>query len=148
MNRMSLSLCAKFPMNLYVIHSFCICSLYEEGLVSIEDIYLKEIVKSGNLVKKGHKVKSMKYRWFVLQPGKLLYYVAKTMKDLKGCIVLNSKAKVESILDAKNGKCRFSVTCGEKNISYEIEAATQREKNEWMNFIQASIGRIQFYLYG
>ena len=85
-------------------------------------------------------MKSMKERWFVLQPGKLSYYTTKTMKDLKGVIILNSKSQIESIPDSKNGKCRFTVTCGEKNVSYEMEASSQKEKNEWINLIQAVIG--------
>lgn len=115
-------------------------SLYEEGLVAIDEKYLQEIVKCGNLVKKGHKVKSMKDRWFVLQPGKLSYYTTKAMKELKGVIVLNENSILENIQDSKTVKCRFIVTCGEKNVSYEMEASTQRDKNEWMNLIQASIG--------
>ena len=118
-----------------------LCSLYVEGFRSIEDTYLKEIAKAGNLTKKGHKVKSLKERWFVLQPGRLSYYVTKSMRDLKGAIVINSSAKVKNIPDSRNGKCMFSITCGEKNIEYEVQAETQKEKNEWMNLIQATIGK-------
>ena len=123
---------------------FLLCSLYEEGLLAIDDRYLKEITKAGILIKKGHKVKSLKERWFVLQPGKLSYYTTKTMKELKGCIVLSSESKLGNVPDSKNGKCRFTVTCGETNVSYEMEADTQRDKNEWMNLIQATIG--MFYV--
>ena len=127
---------------------FMFYSLYEEGLLSIDSKYLKEEIKSGNLIKKGHKVKSMKERWFVLQPGKLSYYTTRTMKELKGCIALNSESKVENIPDSKSGKCRFSVVCGDTNVSYEMEASTQRDKNEWINLIQVTIGMhdISFYL--
>eukprot|EP00795_Rhopilema_esculentum_P015571 gene15571-6838_t len=114
-------------------------SLYEEGLISIEDKYVKEITKAGMLIKKGHKVKSLKERWFVLQPGRLSYYTTKSMRELKGTIIINGKATVESLPDSKTGKCRFTVKCGEKNVSYEMEAESQRDKNEWINQIQASI---------
>ena len=124
---------------------FSFCSLYEEGLLAIDNKYLKEIVKAGILIKKGHKVKSMKERWFVLQPGKLSYYTTRTMKDLKGYIVLNEKSKIENIPDSKTWKCRFTVLCGEKNVCYEMEADTQSDKNEWINLIQTIIGLFIFY---
>lgn len=108
----------------------------------VEDIYVKEIAKQGLLTKKGHKVKSMKERWFLLQPGKLSYYTSKSMKELKGVIILTKESKVENIADSKNTKCRFSVVCGEKKVSYELEADSQRTKNEWMNAIQICIGKI------
>ena len=129
----------------YNLGYFHFYSLYEEGLLAIDNKYLKEITKAGILIKKGHKVKSMKERWFVLQPGKLSYYTTRTMKDLKGYIVLNEKSKIENIPDSKTWKCRFTVLCGEKNVCYEIEADTQSDKNEWINLIQATMGLFIFY---
>ncbi len=115
-------------------------SLYKEGLDFLEDKYVKEIIKSGILTKKGHKVKSLKERWFVLQPGKLSYYTSKSMKELKGVIIINSSSKMDDIPESKAAKSLFEVTCGEKNITYEIGAETRRLKNEWMHHIQACIG--------
>ena len=116
-------------------------SVYQEGLESIVDTYVKEVVKTGLLTKKGHKVKSLKQRWFVLQPDKFSYYTSKSCKELKGVIAINEETTVENIRDSRSVKCRFTVTCGDKNVPYEMDAPDQRTKNEWITAIQTCIGK-------
>ncbi len=99
------------------------------------------------MTKKGHKVKSLKERWFVLQPSKLSYYTSKSLKESKGVIYISKSSKVQNIPESKTAKFNFSVTCGEKGTTYELAADSQRVKNEWVNCIQLCIGMIvEFFI--
>eukprot|EP00794_Sanderia_malayensis_P014303 gene14303-15791_t len=122
-------------------------SVYKEGMDFLDNMYVNEVVKAGNLTKKGHKVKSMKERWFVLQPGKLSYYTSKSMRELKGVIIINGSTFITDLPESKTHKCHFEVTCGEKHVTYELEAENRRVKNEWMQHIQSCIGEENSPLY-
>ena len=102
------------------------------------DHVINEVIKQGFLVKKGHKMKSLKERWFVLKPSKLTYFTNRTCSEQKGVITINKSSSVESI--AAKGKYRFSVKCGETETRYELEAKDQKSRLEWIASIQAAIG--------
>jgi len=117
-----------------------ISSVYTEGLNAITNKYVREILKTGCLTKKGHRIKSMKERWFVLLPHMISYHENKSDKSKrKGVIIINKNTVVKISADTKHTRCRFVITCGEKNILYEIEAPTQKIKNEWVTAIQHCI---------
>lgn len=115
-------------------------SVYEFGISRIKDVYNFEIIKTGMLTKKGHKVKSMKERFFVLVPNLMTYYEGKSAGGKqKGVILIGKKSKVGSVPDSKSAKCRFTVSCSNKDIGYQMEAADQKTKNEWIACLQKCI---------
>lgn len=109
----------------------------DEALEEIVDHIVNGIVKQGYLVKKGHKMKSMKERWFVLKPTNLTYFTNQTCSEQKGVITINKSSSVESVV--AKGKYRFQVKCGESGTHYEMEAKDQKSRQEWIACIQASI---------
>ena len=57
---------------------------------AISSKYLREILKTGELEKKGHKVKNIKERWFVLVPRNLSYFESRNNPEKKkGEIIIN-----------------------------------------------------------
>lgn len=92
------------------------------------------------MVKKGHKMKSLKERWFVLKPANLSYFTNNTCAERKGVITLNKSSAVKSI--PAKGRYRFTVKCGETKIEYELEAKDQKSRQEWIASIQAAIGTL------
>jgi hypothetical protein len=110
-------------------------------------------LRSGWLSKRGHVVPSWKTRWFVLQRGKLLYYVNQGSKghlgeDLKGSIDL-SGAHVQISRDA-------SVTAGASSPGprikffplklqtaegreYQLRSASEADRAEWIAALQGAI---------
>ncbi|XP_065667730.1 switch-associated protein 70-like [Hydra vulgaris] len=120
--------------------------IYKDGLESILNYYILEIVKSGFLVKKGHRIKSMKERWFVLTPDNLFYYDGKTKgAKKKGSICINKAVIIEPLFDMKSNRFRFLLNCGIKGVNYEIEALDLKSMNEWISAIQLCIGNNNVY---
>ena len=119
---------------------FRIVSVVDEALEEVVDHLLNEVVKQGYLVKKGHKMKSMKERWFVLKPTNLTYFTNRTCSEQKGVITIKKSSSVASV--AAKGKYRFSVKCGETERLYEMETKDQKSRLEWIACIQAAIGMI------
>ena len=113
--------------------------MVDEALEEIVDHVVNEVVKQGYLVKKGHKMKSMKERWFVLKPRNLTYFTSRTCSEQKGLIVINKSSSVESV--PAKGKYRFEVKCGDSGTYYEMEAKDQKSRQEWIACIQAAIGK-------
>lgn len=62
--------------------------MYKLGIERIKDYYVKEVLKTGVLTKKGHKVKSMKERYFVLTPQSMSYSEGKNSSKTKGSIFI------------------------------------------------------------
>lgn len=112
-------------------------SVIDEALEEVVDHVINEVIKHGYLVKKGHKMKSLKERWFVLKPTKLSYFTSNTCSERKGVITLNKSSAVESV--PFKGKYKFTVKCGETEIVYELEAKDQKSRLEWIASIQAAI---------
>ena len=115
-------------------------SVVDEALEELVDHVVNEVIKQGYLVKKGHKMKSLKERWFVLKPTNLSYFVNNTCTERKGVITLNMSSAVESI--PAKGRYKFTVKCGETKIVYELEAKDQKSRLEWIASIQAAIGTL------
>jgi hypothetical protein len=114
-------------------------SVFQEALEEIVDFVVNEILMQGYVIKKGHMVRSVKNRWFVLKPGMLCYYTNRSCSDKKGEIVINHDTKVAAVPDSK--KYRFSVTCGSSKTNYDLEARDQRTKQEWLVALQKAIGK-------
>ena len=113
--------------------------MYKEALEEVVDHIVNNVIKQGHLTKKGHKVRSMKERWFVLKPGGLSYYTTRKRAEKKGEVPLNKATQVEIVPD--KGRYRFAITCGgDKKVTYELEAKDQRERQEWVSAIQIAIG--------
>ena len=124
----------------YIVNLFhTYFSVVEEALEEVVDHVINEVIKQGYLVKKGHKMKSLKERWFVLKPTSLIYFTNRTCTEQKGVIVVNKSSSVESV--PAKGKYRFSVKCGETETFYELEAKDQKSRLEWVASIQAAIGK-------
>ena len=114
-------------------------SIYEEALEEIVDHVVNEVIKQGHLTKKGHKVRSMKGRWFVLKPRNLSYYTSRTCAEKKGEVIISKTTKVEN--GSEKGKYRFVIIGEDKKTSYEMEARDQRTRQEWVAAIQTAIGK-------
>ena len=118
------------------VYLFYIFSVVDEALEEDVDHVINDVIKKGYLVKKGHKMKSSKERWFVLKPTNLTYFTNQTCTEQKGVIVVN---KSSSVIVLAKGK--FGVKCGETERLYELEAKDQKSRSEWIASIQAAIGR-------
>ncbi|XP_048582989.1 switch-associated protein 70 [Nematostella vectensis] len=112
-------------------------SIYKEGLDEMRDYVIHEVIKQGYLIKKGHMVKSMKDRWFVLKAGHLSYFTNRSCSEKKGEIIVTKDTKVITAADSR--KYRFNVVCGKTKTHYDLEARDQRTRQEWLVAIQKAI---------
>lgn len=116
-------------------------NVYREVLTDIYDEIVRDVVKKGYMKKKGHKRHTWKERWFVLEPHSLIYYHSRDRMEEKGQVQITAQSMVEAIADKTNYKFRILVTDGVSGIKYELCAADQRSKMEWIGAIKHAIER-------
>jgi len=63
----------------------------------------------------------------------------------QGQLMLNSKTTVTSLPDRGKKKCLFEVVCGHTGTPFEIMAADQRTKHEWMLAVKKVCMSVMFY---
>lgn len=75
-----------------------IFSVYSGGITAVNDKYVREILKTGSLTKRGHKIKSFKERWFVLNPHLISYYEGKSSAGKKKGVIILAEVQYISII--------------------------------------------------
>lgn len=81
-------------------------------------------------------------QWFVLKDGFLHIY--KSKKDLSGDQPLNimlCTTRPPTGIQGKDSSCMFEIVTPDKKKPLLLQAETEKEKNEWLEAIQDSIGR-------
>uniref|UniRef100_A0A1L8DV35 Putative pleckstrin similarity domain protein n=1 Tax=Nyssomyia neivai TaxID=330878 RepID=A0A1L8DV35_9DIPT len=117
----------------------CIESLYE-AVDEIYQIYIKDIIKKGYLLRRGYLLPTLREYWFVLQPCELSYYKTPHLKELCGSICLDSNCMVKPFMSpsGKHEKVqRFIITSGERN--FELAAHDHRSRMQWIAALQLAI---------
>ncbi|XP_019641930.1 PREDICTED: cytohesin-1-like [Branchiostoma belcheri] len=120
--------------------------------------------KEGWLLKQGGRHKTWKRRWFILTDNCLYYFEYTTDKEPRGIIPLEN-LQVRLVEDSKKPNC-FELYPSEANskavikacktdsegkvvegrhLTYRLSAATQDEKQEWIEAIKRSISKDPFY---
>ncbi|XP_058047350.1 cytohesin-4 isoform X1 [Ahaetulla prasina] len=119
--------------------------------------------REGWLLKLGGRVKTWKRRWFILTDNCLYYFEYTTDKEPLGIIPLENLS-VRPVDDPKKPNCfeLFNANCKGQKIkacktdgdgrvvegkhqSYKISAASQEDRDLWIEAIQTSITRDPFY---
>lgn len=123
----------------YFVHIF---KHVKEGILtsSVETVheqFVIDILKKGNLLKRGHQVKNWKERYMVLNPTELKYYASSHQKHMKGTVVFNKSQTVE-ILPDKGGKRNLFVLNTQQK-PYEMSATDLKTRNEWVSCIQIAL---------
>lgn len=71
------------------------CEPLKEGISELYHTLIGDIIKKGNLFKKGYLLPTFREYWFVLQTTELSYYKTRDEKDPCGCIALCSESRVD-----------------------------------------------------
>ena len=109
---------------------------------AIEDLHawlVQEVAMTGWLYKRTRKQAnwtSWLRRWFVLVPGKLVYYDNNKLEKKRGEVIVNSFSKIEELPElktlARHYPSRFKVT-NSPYLELELSAADDHERNAWMD---------------
>ena len=95
-------------------------------------------IKQGYLIKKGHKRRNWKVRYFVLESSKLSYYAnpadAGVSKRMKGFIALQKNSLVKLAPEMKRSNC-FAIHSDVKPFVIYIAAPTGDDMVSWMESI-------------
>ncbi|XP_015225909.1 PREDICTED: cytohesin-4-like isoform X2 [Cyprinodon variegatus] len=117
--------------------------------------------REGWLLKMGGRIKTWKRRWFILTDSCLYYFQYTTDKDPIGIIPLenlcvrklqdSSKPYCLELYNAKGQKIKACKTENKgrvvqgKHQSYKLNAASEEERDDWIDAIRASITKDPFY---
>uniref|UniRef100_A0A3B3CCM5 Cytohesin 4a n=1 Tax=Oryzias melastigma TaxID=30732 RepID=A0A3B3CCM5_ORYME len=117
--------------------------------------------REGWLMKMGGRIKTWKRRWFILTDSCLYYFEFTTDKDPIGIIPLenlcvrkvqdSSKLFCLELYNPKGQKIKACKTENKgkvvqgKHQSYKLRAASEEERDDWMDAIRASITKDPFY---
>ncbi|XP_076014986.1 differentially expressed in FDCP 6 homolog [Genypterus blacodes] len=108
--------------------------------LALNEVFLEmyhNVLKRGYMWKKGHVRRNWTERWFVLKPCSMSYYVGEDLKEKKGEIQLDKSCVIEPIPDKEGKRCLFCVKTEYK--TYEMSAADQRQKVEWIQALQTAL---------
>ncbi|KAJ6645341.1 Switch-associated protein 70, partial [Pseudolycoriella hygida] len=110
-----------------------------EAIEEIYQTYINDVIKKGNLLRRGYLLPSLKEYWFVLQPCELNYYKNQSQKELCGTIILDPNCMVRpSSKSAKADKVlKFILSAGERN--FELGTLDHRSRMQWIAALQLAI---------
>ena len=111
-----------------------------EAIEELFQIYINDIIKKGNLLRRGYVIPSLKEYWFVLQPCELSYYKNTNQKDRCGTITLdpNCMVRPSSTLSKHHDKqLKFALIAGERH--FEFAAQGHRSRLQWIAALQLAI---------
>ncbi|XP_052073275.1 switch-associated protein 70-like [Mytilus californianus] len=111
--------------------------ILKSSVDTVHEQFVIDILKKGNLLKRGHQVKNWKERYMVLNPTELKYYASSHQKHMKGTVVFNKSQTVE-ILPDKGGKHNLFVLNTQQK-PYEMSALDLKTRNEWVSCIQIAL---------
>lgn len=111
-----------------------------EAIGEMYEVYIKDIIKKGYLLRRGYVLPTFKEYWFVLQPCELTYYKNQCQKEICGSISLDPKCTVKPC-SAITGKperfLKFVLSSGERN--FELGAYEHRLRMQWTAALQLAI---------
>ncbi|XP_015523917.1 switch-associated protein 70-like [Neodiprion pinetum] len=109
-----------------------------EAIDDLYQIYVNDVIKKGYLIKKGFLLPTMRYYWFVLQPGKLTYYKDAQQKDPAGVITLNVNCWADAVKDSGKLDKQFILSSPD-NKALELVADDHRGRLQWLAALQIAI---------
>lgn len=68
----------------------------QEAINAMYHTLIGDVIKKGNLLKKGYLLPTLREYWFVLQTTELNYYKTRGENDACGCIPLNPQSRVDA----------------------------------------------------
>ncbi|ELP89444.1 hypothetical protein EIN_390690 [Entamoeba invadens IP1] len=97
---------------------------------------MSDVLKSGIMVKEGHKVKSWKKRWFVFRKsGALDYYADKKESDQKGTVDINKLTSLKKTEDKKRVMLELLLDNKIFRLAFDSDAT----RDEWNAVFQTFI---------
>ncbi|KAK7087656.1 switch-associated protein 70-like [Littorina saxatilis] len=105
-----------------------------QGINSVKEEILNDIIKKGYLEKFGNQVTNWKRRWFRLSAKECQYFTSNLEKEMKGTIEVCANFKPESVQN-RSGK-QFKIKLRASNRTYELAASDLRTRNEWVTALQ------------
>jgi predicted ester cyclase len=99
---------------------------------------MERVSKEGQLLKKGHLVRSWKPRWHVLLDQSLEYYETQAKSVKKGSIPIDHRTTVKTLSE---GEFCFAIQSNESAL--EMSASSEEERNTWVAAIQGVVCRNQ-----
>lgn len=120
-----------------VLESRCVNEVKDKDAITeaVTDIYhtfVEDVIKKGNLSRKGYIFPTMKEYWFVLRPSELVYYKSRQEKEKSGSMIIDSNSKVE----AKEGY-KIILTTSER--TFDLEASNHMTRLQWLSALQLAI---------
>uniref|UniRef100_A0A023F3R7 Putative pleckstrin similarity domain protein n=2 Tax=Triatoma infestans TaxID=30076 RepID=A0A023F3R7_TRIIF len=104
----------------------------QEVVTGLADTFLCDVIKKGNLMKRGYLLPTMREYWFVLQPTQLAYYKSMDERELCGVINLDPNCWV----DTKMNKILIHTS---DNRCIELASHDHRSRLQWTSAVQLAI---------
>merc|ERR1712023_350276 len=98
--------------------------------------------RCGWLQKQGEYIKTWRRRWFVLKSGKIFWFkttVVNSLSKPRGVIEIDQCLSVKGAEDAINREFAFELST--KNDTMYFIAASEKEKEDWINAVGKAIVR-------
>ncbi|XP_047358027.1 differentially expressed in FDCP 6-like isoform X1 [Vespa velutina] len=109
-----------------------------EAIDDLHQIYIENVVKKGYLMKKGFLLPTLKYFWFVLRPGELLYFKDSQQKEPSGSIILSTNCWADAITSGGKPDRRFVLSTPEHRC-IELVADDHKGRLQWLAALQIAI---------
>lgn len=109
--------------------------ILREGLESVMQQVLGDVMKKGYLEKFGNQLTTWKRRWFRLSAKQLQYFTTDMEQEMKGSIEITKTLRLEN-LPQRSGHKPFRFKLHSANKSFELAAPDLRSKNEWLVALQ------------
>ncbi|KAL1140842.1 hypothetical protein AAG570_000770 [Ranatra chinensis] len=103
----------------------------EEAVTALAHTLLHDVIKKGNLMKRGYLLPTMREYWFVLQPTQLTYYKNMEEKEICGVISLDPNCSVMSTAN------RIMLHTNDRAI--ELTPHDHRSRLQWVSALQSAI---------
>ncbi|XP_011175513.1 differentially expressed in FDCP 6 homolog [Solenopsis invicta] len=109
-----------------------------EAIDDLYQIYIENVVKKGYLMKKGFLLPTLRYFWFVLRPGELMYYKDPQQKEPSGLILLNANCWADALRTNGKPDRRFVLSTPEHRC-IELMAEDYKGRLQWLAALQTAI---------
>lgn len=108
-----------------------------EAIDDLYQLYIENVIKKGYLMKKGFLLPTLRYFWFVLRPGELIYYKDSQQKDPSGLIQLHANCWADIVNIGKPDK-KFMLSTPEHKC-IELVAEDHKGRLQWLAALQIAI---------
>ncbi|KAK6629593.1 hypothetical protein RUM43_003410 [Polyplax serrata] len=110
----------------------------QEAINAMYHTLIGDVIKKGNLLKKGYLLPTLREYWFVLQTTELNYYKTRGENDACGCIPLNPQSRVDAPPNPGKDKVH-KILIHSMDRTFELAAFDHRTKLQWISAIQLAI---------